>query len=128
MATNKKNSPIANDDAPMAAEAEELAIVPTEILADWVTDRGHCLWMATFGELPAWPGGAELDRELATRMCGGCPVRAECLELELRAADEGRDDARCALHPDDLRTLHGMWSARRWADIEAMPKQNGDGA
>ena len=38
------------------AELDELAAVPTEVLADWVTARGRCLWEITCGEPPEWTG------------------------------------------------------------------------
>jgi hypothetical protein len=59
----------------MCTELDDLAAVPTDVLAAWVTDRGRCLWESTFGDPPDWTGEDEPDRELATRMCAGCPVR-----------------------------------------------------
>lgn len=43
----------------LAAELDELAAVPTDVLADWVTARGRCLWESTFGEPPEWTGEQE---------------------------------------------------------------------
>jgi WhiB family redox-sensing transcriptional regulator len=104
----------------MADQLDELAIVPTEVLADWVTARGRCLWELTFGDPPEWTGEDEPDRELATRMCAGCPVRAECLELELRVAGEHTVGVWGALNQDDRRALHAVWSRRRRFLLEAM--------
>jgi WhiB family redox-sensing transcriptional regulator len=109
----------------MAAELDELAMVPTEVLADWVTARGRCLWETTFGEPPEWSGEDEPDRELATRMCAGCPVRAECLEFELRIAGEDTVGVWGALHEEDRRALHKVWRCRRRAEIEQMPDEDG---
>lgn len=105
----------------MAAELDELAAVPTEVLADWVTARGRCLWETTFGEPPEWSGEDDPDRELATRLCAGCPVRAECLEFELRIAGENTVGVWGALNRDDRLALHKVWSCRRRAVVEAMP-------
>ena len=65
------------DYAEMAAELDELSAAPTEVLADWVAARGRCLWETTFGDPPDWLTGDDPDRELATRLCAGCPVRAD---------------------------------------------------
>jgi WhiB family transcriptional regulator, redox-sensing transcriptional regulator len=105
----------------MADELDELAMVPTDVLAAWVTDRGRCLWESTFGDPPEWTGEDEPDRELATRMCAGCPVRAECLELELQVGSVDTVGVWGALNEDDRRALHAVWSRRRRFLLEAMP-------
>ena len=38
----------------LAADLDDLADVPTEVLADWVAARGRCLWETTFGDPPDW--------------------------------------------------------------------------
>jgi WhiB family redox-sensing transcriptional regulator len=101
----------------MAAELDELHAVPTEVLADWVTARGKCLWETTFGEPPEWTGEDEPDRELATRLCAGCPVRAECLEFELRIGGADTVGVWGALNQDDRRALHKVWSCRRREEL-----------
>jgi WhiB family redox-sensing transcriptional regulator len=104
----------------VADELDELAVVPTEVLADWVTARGRCLWELTFGDPPEWTGDDEPDRELATRMCAGCPVRAECLELELRVGGAQSVGVWGALNEEDRRALHAVWLRRRRFLLEAM--------
>lgn len=106
----------------MADELDELAVVPTEVLADWVTARGRCLWELTFGDPPEWTGEDDPDRKLATRMCAGCPVRAECLELELRVGGEHTVGVWGALNEDDRRALHAVWARRRRFLLEAMTR------
>ena len=108
----------------MAAELDELEAVPTEVLASWVTDRGRCLWETTFGEPPEWTGEDEPDRELATRLCAGCPVRTECLEFELRIAGEQTVGVWGALNRDDRLALHKVWSSRRRGEIAALPEED----
>ena len=100
---------------------DELAAVPTDVLAAWVTDRGQCVWESTFGDPPEWTGADEPDRELATRLCAGCPVRAECLEFELRIGGERTLGVWGGLHELDRRALHEVWARRRRAELEAMP-------
>jgi WhiB family redox-sensing transcriptional regulator len=110
----------------LATELDELKAVPTEVLASWVTDRGRCLWETTFGEPPEWTGEDEPDRELATRLCAGCPVRTECLELELRVAGEETVGVWGALNRDDRLALHKVWSCRRRAEIVALTEDDED--
>lgn len=109
----------------MAAELDELAMVPTEVLADWVTAQGRCLWETTFGEPPEWSGESDPDRELATRLCAGCPVRAECLEFELRVSGENTVGVWGALNRDDRLALHKVWSCRRRAEVAEMADEDG---
>ncbi|MGH3789218.1 MAG: WhiB family transcriptional regulator [Pseudonocardiaceae bacterium] len=106
----------------LAAELDELAAVPSEVLADWVTARGRCLWETTFGEPPEWTGEDDPDRELATRLCTGCPVRSECLELELRLGGTQTVGVWGALNTDDRRALHKTWSSRRREDTAGLPE------
>ena len=104
----------------LSAELDELAAVPTEVLAAWVTDRGRCLWESTFGDPPAWTGEDEPDRELATKLCAGCPVRAECLEFELRVVGEQTVGVWGGLNQQDRRALFGVWLRRRRIALRAM--------
>ena len=105
----------------ISAELDDLATVPTDVLAAWVTDRGRCLWESTFGDPPAWTGDTQPDRELATRLCAGCPVRAECLEFELRINGSQTLGVWGGLNELDRRALHEVWARRRRAQLQAMP-------
>jgi WhiB family transcriptional regulator, redox-sensing transcriptional regulator len=111
----------------LAVELDELAAVPTEVLADWVTARGRCLWETTFGEPPEWTGEDEPDRELAAQLCAGCPVRAECLEFELRLGGAQTVGVWGALNTEDRRALHKVWSTRNRADIAELPEDEDGG-
>ena len=95
-----------------AAELDSLARVPDEVLADLVARRGLCLWEITSGDPPAWSGQGPPDRELAARLCAGCPVRRECLEFELRTAGAKTVGVWGGLDEDDRRALHAFWSVR----------------
>ena len=53
------------------------------------------------------------DRALAARMCAGCPVQRECLELELRTAGAETAGVWGGLCEVDRRALHTAWRGRR---------------
>jgi WhiB family redox-sensing transcriptional regulator len=95
-----------------AAELDDLASVPSDVLAELVARYGLCLWEITSGDPPAWSGQGPPDRELAARLCAGCPVRRECLEFELRTAGADTVGVWGGLDEDDRRALHAIWAAR----------------
>ncbi len=95
-----------------AAELDSLAAVPDEVLSDLVARHGLCLWEITSGDPPALSGEGPPDRELAARLCAGCPVRRECLEFELRTAGADTVGVWGGLNEDDRRALHAIWSVR----------------
>lgn len=98
--------------AEIAARLDRLVNVPTDVLADIVMTDGACLWCYGEGDPPALTGSDTPDRELAARICAGCPVQDECLELELRYT--GRDTVGVwgALTEEDRRALYPLWRAR----------------
>jgi WhiB family redox-sensing transcriptional regulator len=100
-----------NEDA--AAELDALARVPDDVLSRLVAAHGLCLWEITHGDPPMWTGEDNPDRELAARLCAGCPVRRECLEFELRTGGEESAGVWGGLSEDDRRALHQVWQARR---------------
>ena len=61
---------------------------------------------------PEWLDQQQTDRELAARLCGGCPVQDECLELELRTAGDQTVGVWGALTEDDRRALYPHWLRR----------------
>ena len=65
------------------------------------------------------------DRELATRLCAGCPVRSECLEFELRVAGETTVGVWGGLNVEDRLALLTVWRARRRDEIAALPDDEG---
>ncbi|MEJ2852411.1 MULTISPECIES: WhiB family transcriptional regulator [unclassified Saccharothrix] len=98
----------------IAWELDRLRWVPTDVLAGVVERDGLCMWAVP--DVPPWDGEELSDRELAARMCAGCPVRDECLELELRTAGEETVGVWGALPADERRELHRYWLQRgeRW--------------
>ncbi|TCO61071.1 transcription factor WhiB [Actinocrispum wychmicini] len=61
---------------------------------------------------PAWQDDYLIDRELAARLCSGCPVQDECLELELRTAGLDTVGVWGAMSEDDRRGLYSHWCQR----------------
>lgn len=99
----------------IAWRLDRLRWTPSGTLVDVVQRDGLC--MEVMAEQP--PCGDEVlaDRALAARLCAGCPVQDECLELELRTAGEDTVGVFGGLPDDDRRDLHPHWLRRgeRWS-------------
>ena len=87
--------------------------VPTEVLTTVVVRRGLCLWGLWPEQEPDWDDCAPSDRELAARLCAGCPVIGQCLEWELRCTGMTTTGVWGATCEDDRRALHRLWHGRR---------------
>jgi WhiB family redox-sensing transcriptional regulator len=98
--------------AEIAARLDRLIDVPTDILADIVMRDGACMWCYGEGDPPPFTGNDNADRELAARICAGCPVQDQCLELELRWAGQETVGVWGALSDQDRRALYPLWKAR----------------
>jgi WhiB family redox-sensing transcriptional regulator len=96
----------------MAARLDRLQQVPTEVLNTVVVRRGLCLWGLWPEQETDWEDCAPSDRALAERLCEGCPVIDQCLELELRTAGASTTGVWDALPEDDRRALHRVWQQR----------------
>jgi WhiB family redox-sensing transcriptional regulator len=90
--------------------------VPDAVLWEIVTRDGSCMWLSRVGLNPQWSGDELTDRELAARICGGCPVRLECLELQLRTSGDQTLGVWGALPAQHVRAVHPVWLARRRGD------------
>ncbi|WP_156757280.1 WhiB family transcriptional regulator [Actinokineospora pegani] len=90
----------------IAYRLDRLRWVPSELLRDVVVDQGAC--MAPGGDEPV----AGSDRELAARVCAGCPVVDECLELELRTGGPETVGVWGGLSEDERRALRPHWLRR----------------
>jgi WhiB family redox-sensing transcriptional regulator len=105
------------DDTPdyeaNAARLDRWRQVPTEVLNTVVVRRGLCLWGLWPEQEPDWDDCAPSDGELATRLCAGCPVIDQCLELELRNAGMSTTGVWGATCEDDRRALHPIWRQHR---------------
>ncbi|MET7993094.1 WhiB family transcriptional regulator [Amycolatopsis sp. NPDC005232] len=100
-----------------AARLDRYAEVPTTTLASLVTGEGLCFWAFTRDDIPELTGDGPPDRELAARLCAGCPVVDQCLELDLRTYGPDTLGVWGALPDTDRRALHPVW--RRWRGGEA---------
>ncbi|MBP2474729.1 WhiB family redox-sensing transcriptional regulator [Crossiella equi] len=99
----------------VAWRLDRLRWVPDGTLADVVQRDGACL-DGPAGE-PPWADVELNDRELAARLCAGCPVQDECLELEVRTAGAEPVGVWGALSDEDRRELYPHWLQRgeRWS-------------
>ncbi len=97
----------------MAAGLDRWRQVTTDVLRDVVMRRGLCLWGLWPAEEPDWDDCAPSDPELAARLCAGCPVIDQCLELDLRTAGMSTTGVWGAMCDDDRRALHPIWQRRR---------------
>ncbi|MEU5695448.1 WhiB family transcriptional regulator [Actinosynnema sp. NPDC020468] len=93
---------------------DRLRWVPTSVLETVVGRDGLCRW--AYSGVPPWGDAVLADAELAARMCGGCPVRDECLELELRASGTDTVGVWGGMAAGDRRELVPHWLRRgeRW--------------
>jgi WhiB family redox-sensing transcriptional regulator len=99
--------------AALAARLDRLQQVPTDVLTAIVVRRGLCLWGLWPMVEPDWDDCAPSDRAIAERLCAGCPVINQCLELDLRTAGASTTGVWGALPEDDRRALHQVWRRRR---------------
>jgi WhiB family redox-sensing transcriptional regulator len=99
----------------IAWRLDRLRWVPSSALIDIVQRDGTSMQVAA--DEPPWNDDELTDRELAARLCAGCPVQDECLELELRSAREDTVGVWGALPDEDRRALHPHWLQRgeRWS-------------
>ncbi|WP_026421091.1 WhiB family transcriptional regulator [Actinokineospora inagensis] len=88
----------------IAWRLDRLRWVPTSVLDSAVRRDGA--WNTGS---PDWSG---TDREIAGRLCAGCPVQDECLELELRTSGESTVGVFGGMTDEDRRALHLHWLRR----------------
>jgi WhiB family transcriptional regulator, redox-sensing transcriptional regulator len=117
---NRDESP---DYEAMATQLDRWQRVPTDVLTTLVMRRGLCLWGLWPAQEPDWDDCAPNDRELAERLCAGCPVIDQCREMDLRLAGACTTGVWGALAEDDRRALHRVWQRRH--QHQPTPDQEG---
>jgi WhiB family redox-sensing transcriptional regulator len=110
-------SPDENQLTEIASRLDRLRNVPTDVLADIVMTNGACLWCYGEGDPPLLTGQDTPDREFAARICAGCPMQDECLELELRYAGQDTVGVWGALPEQDRRALYPLWRAHGHREV-----------
>jgi WhiB family transcriptional regulator, redox-sensing transcriptional regulator len=104
----------------IAWRLDRLRWAPRGVLAEVTRRDGACMQPSSDGDLPLWSDDYLTDRELAERLCAGCPVRDECLEVELRAAGDTTVGVWGALSDDDRRAVYPHW-LRRGERVDGRP-------
>lgn len=102
-----------HDYEEMAAQLDRYADVPDDVLNNLVTGDGLCFWAFDRADMPELSGDDSPDRELAARMCAGCPVIDECRELDVRTAGPDTVGVWGALPDTDRLALYPVWLRRR---------------
>jgi WhiB family redox-sensing transcriptional regulator len=97
----------------VAAELDAVELVPDDVLNTIVTRDGACMDLYRHDEQPDWSGEDLTDRQAAARICAGCPVQRECLELVLRTSGAATLGVWGALPAEDVRELYPLWRSRR---------------
>lgn len=97
----------------IAARLDRFGLVSDDVLWEVVPRDGACMLRYRLDLEPEWTGEALTDRELAARICADCPVRSECLELQLRTCGDQTLGVWGALCADDVRAVYAVWLARR---------------
>ncbi|MFC9251429.1 WhiB family transcriptional regulator [Amycolatopsis thailandensis] len=101
----------------MTARLDRYALAPDDVLAEAVTRDGLCFWAFDRTAMPELTGDDPPDRELAARLCAGCPVIDECLELDLRTAGVNTVGVWGALPDTDRRALYPVWRRSRGGEV-----------
>lgn len=97
----------------IAEQLDRYSALPDEALWEITTREGACMWLYANDAVPEWTGNDHTDRELAARVCTGCPVRHQCLELQFRTAGELVFGVWGALSEEDQEAVYPVWLEHR---------------
>ncbi|GAA1195403.1 WhiB family transcriptional regulator [Pseudonocardia alaniniphila] len=112
----------------IAERLDFLRSATNDALGAIVVGAGSCMARTSDGDLPGWLFDSATPESVAARLCGTCPVRDECLELELRLFRDQKlgmwgalgESGRCAVYP--------VWSQRRDGEAGSDSDAMGGGA
>jgi len=99
--------------AGIAATLDSYANLDGDSLWELVFRRGACMRPDFNDELPDFASEDEDERLAALRICSSCPVRWECLELDLRTSGAEPSGVWGGFGPEDRSAIHEYWVARR---------------
>lgn len=97
----------------VAEQLEWLRTVSDDVLGSAIVRAGSCMNELVDGDRPGWLFDDTTDRGSAALVCAECPVRGECLELELRLFGAEKLGMWGALGEDGRRALHPVWLQAR---------------
>jgi WhiB family redox-sensing transcriptional regulator len=90
----------------------EKAVAGAAMCAGADTER----WFPAVSDGQSWDDPSHFaERELAARLCSGCPVLAECLELSFRLGPQGTQGVWGGLGTRDRSRLRVVWLRLRAA-------------
>lgn len=112
----------------IAAELDALEHVPDDVLLKIVTRDGSCMHMSGLNHEPEWLCDELTDRQMAARICAGCPVQRHCLEVQLRTAGAATMGVWGALAAQDARALFPVWRSRRGGSPTSRDARGGERA
>lgn len=87
---------------------DALAHGPDDVLLTTVTRDGSCMPLSGLDHEPERSGEELTDRQMAARICAGCPVQRHCLELVLSTAGGHGGRVGCAAGPGCARPVPGV--------------------
>lgn len=97
----------------IAETLDSYANLDTALLWELVFRTGACMIPDLHFELPDFASEAESERLAALRICASCPVRWECLELDLRKSGAEPSGVWGGFGPEDRAAIHEYWAALR---------------
>jgi WhiB family transcriptional regulator, redox-sensing transcriptional regulator len=114
-----------DDLSAVLTRLRRLRRVDDDALGAAIRGAAACLEAAADGTAPGWLHDQYADPGRAARLCAGCPVRDECIELELRLAGDRVVGLWGALGEGGRQALHHIWCAADEAAGRAPGRETG---
>lgn len=96
----------------IAAALDPYAEAADSALWELVSHVGACMADDPNNELPDFTSDDMGERLTALRICAGCPVQWECLELDLRVSGVDTAGVWGGFGPEDRSAVHEFWVTR----------------